>query len=100
MELMAVCPVFETVHDVLAGDGYVVGVTLLHVSESAAGVGVIGLATNKSIEYEAPLPEFGVAVSVPVKCPTDVAWTVTVPQVAFAPQAPVGPDTLVPPIAE
>ena len=63
MELMVVCPVFETVHDVLAGVGNVVGVTLLHVSESAAGVGA-GLVLMVSPFATPPLPSSALKIQV------------------------------------
>ena len=72
------------------------GVKLLQALIPSPG----GESTTRLTLVEAADPEFGVAVSVPVWLPTGLAETVTVPQVAPAPQTPVGPLTVAPAMEE
>ena len=81
----------------VAAVGETVGEWLLHPLKAKAGA----VLTVRLTAVEALQPVLGIAVSVPLYVPgavPDVA--VTVPQVAPAPQAPVGPLTVTPLMAE
>ena len=94
--MIGVCPVLLSVQVITAAVGVVVVVLLQPLKDSAAGV-----ITVKFTLVCAAEPVFGVAVSVPEYVPAPVPLvTVTVPQVALPPHAPVGPLTVEPVIGE
>ena len=80
-----------------AAVGEVVGELLVHALNARAA----GVLTVKVTPVDVAEPVFGVAVSVPEYVPAPVPLvTVTVPQVALPPHAPVGPLTVEPAICE
>ena len=86
MVLTIVCPVLERVHFDDAGVGEVVKLVLTHALKAKAAPATTGL-TIMLIDFDAAVPAFGVAVSVPEYVAGAVAVvSVTAPQVAFAAQ--------------
>jgi hypothetical protein len=98
----AAWPALLRVHVSVASEGATTGVVAVQLNDNAAGV-----KTTRLTAVDVALPEFGVAVSVPLTTAPEVetapaveAVTVTVPQVVLATQAPIGPLTVAPVMAE
>ena len=95
--MAAACPVLDRLQVIVAGVGVVVGELLVQLLNASAG----GVFTTRLTAVDVALPTLGVAVSVPEYVPALVAVvTVSVPQLALAAHAPVGPLTVAPLMAE